>query len=173
MFGKISRQSRRVTAYAIRLWPVAPASIGKETWMGGTYTWAISIGSTSTSLRTGSNVLDGLSLAIGLRGKVAHRVISIALGLPRKKRRLRHSPEGVVAERGQVPIGVGDRGQVVLAVVGILGGVLRRVGHRREPVSVIVNVVGRLAVLRSVQASLSLITAASDEVQVASTVIAL
>lgn len=57
-------------------------------------------------------ILDGVSVAVGLRDQVPDRVIGIALRQPRRKRRLRHAAIGVVAERGNMAVGVGDRNQV-------------------------------------------------------------
>lgn len=44
-------------------------------------------------------------------------------------------------------VGVGDRHQVVLAVVGVLGRVAGRIGHCGQPVGIVVGVGRDLAVL--------------------------
>ena len=44
-------------------------------------------------------------------------------------------------------VGVGDRGQVVLGIVGVVGGAVRRIGDGYQPVGIVVGVGGGLVVL--------------------------
>jgi len=101
----------------------------------------------SASLRTGSDVGDDVAVAVALRRQVPNHVLDVGLGVARREVGLLHPSQVVVDEAGGVRVCIGDAGEVVLVVVGVLGQVLGRVGDRDQPVSVVVSIRRLLPIL--------------------------
>ena len=57
-------------------------------------------------------------------------VVGVALGVPRGEVGLLHPAKRILLVAGDVAIRIGDAGQVVLVVVGVLGHVLGRIRYR-------------------------------------------
>jgi hypothetical protein len=93
----------------------------------------------SATLRTGSEILDRVAFAVGLREQVADQVVGVVLRQRRWERGLRDPASRVVGELRGMCVRIGDREQVVFGVVGVLRGVARRVGDRGQAVGVVVS----------------------------------
>jgi hypothetical protein len=78
----------------------------------------IRIGLAAQPVQRVIDILNGLVLAVRLRGQVAHAVVAVGFVQRRWKGGLRHTAEGVVGEVSVVVVGVGDAGQVALVVDG-------------------------------------------------------
>jgi hypothetical protein len=74
------------------------------------------------------DVLNGLSLAVGLAGQIANRVIGVGFVEAGGERGLRDAAESIVGEICSVAVGVGDAQQIIFRVVAVGGDVAGGVG---------------------------------------------